>query len=112
MLDVLLPVLVAAAVVCGALTGRLEAVGAAVTESARTAVDVALGLLGLLTLWLGLLRVLEAAGLRRGLQRAVRPLMARLFPQVPPDHPAMGFMVLNLSANVMGLGNAATPFGL
>ena len=112
MLDVLLPLLIAAALVCGALTGHLEAVGAAVTASARSAIDIAIGLLASMTLWLGLMRVLEAGGFLATLMRLVRPLMRRLFPDVPADDPAMGLMVLNISANMMGLENAATPFGL
>jgi len=63
-----------------------------------------------MTLWLGLVGVLREAGLLRSLATALRPLMSRLFPEVPVDHPAMGAMILNLAANVLGLGNAATPF--
>ena len=63
-------------------------------------------------MWLGFMRVLREAGVVRALARAVAPLLTRLFPDVPPDHPAMGAMLLNLAANVLGLGNAATPFGL
>jgi spore maturation protein A len=65
-----------------------------------------------MTLWLGLMRVAEEAGLVRGLARVARPVMRRLFPEVPADHPAMGAMLMNISANVLGLGNAATPFGV
>jgi spore maturation protein A len=65
-----------------------------------------------MALWLGLMRVAEEAGLVRALARAARPLMCRLFPEVPPEHPAMGAMLMNLSANMLGLGNAATPFGV
>ncbi|MCK7504126.1 MAG: hypothetical protein MZV70_08525 [Desulfobacterales bacterium] len=65
-----------------------------------------------MTLFLGLMKVAEAGGLLRIIARLIRPLMVRLFPDVPAEHPAMGAMILNLSANVMGLGNAATPFGI
>jgi spore maturation protein A len=65
-----------------------------------------------MALWLGLMRVAEEAGLVRALARAARPLMRRLFPDVPAEHPAMGAMLMNLSANLLGLGNAATPFGV
>src|SRR5438105_14102535 len=112
MLDVIWPALIVAALVCGAATGRLDAVAAATTDGARTAVELAIGLLGTMTLWLGLVRVLEAGGLMHVLARALRPLMRWLFPGVPADHPAMGFMVLNISSNVLGLSNAATPFGI
>jgi spore maturation protein SpmA len=112
MLDVLWPVLIAAAIVCGALSGRLDAVAAAVTDSARGAVEIAVGLLGLMVLWLGLVRVLEAGGFLTVIARWARPLMRWLFPDVPAEHPAMSFIILNISSNVLGLGNAATPFGL
>jgi spore maturation protein SpmA len=75
-------------------------------------VELALGLVGVMTLFLGLMKVAEAGGLLTIIARLIRPLMVRLFPSVPPEHPAMGAMILNLSANALGLGNAATPFGI
>jgi spore maturation protein A len=97
MLNVLWPALIVIAILCGALAGRLDAVAASVLDSARAAVDVTIGLLGAMVLWLGLVRVLEAGGFIAWLGRAMRPLFRRLFPEVPPDHPAMGFMVLNVA---------------
>ena len=84
----------------------------AMVDSAGSAVDLAIGLVGVMTLFLGLMKVVEAGGMLTIISRLIRPLMIRLFPDVPPDHPAMGAMVLNLSANALGLGNAATPFGI
>jgi spore maturation protein SpmA len=84
----------------------------AVVASAGNSVELALGLIGVMTLFLGLMKVAEAGGMLRVLARLIRPLMVRLFPEVPPEHPAMGAMILNLSANALGLGNAATPFGI
>ncbi len=81
-------------------------------ESASGSVELALGLVGVMTLFLGLMKVAEAGGMLTILARLIRPLMVRLFPNVPPDHPAMGSMILNMSANALGLGNAATPFGI
>ena len=104
--------LVAAAVLVAALNGKVADLTGAATESAGRAVTLALGLAGVLTLWLGVLRVAEEAGLVALLARVLRPALRRLFPEVPPDHPAMGSMVMNLSANLFGLGNAATPFGI
>ncbi len=104
--------LVAAAVVAAAANGRMAELTAAAMSSAREAVTLSLGLAGAMALWLGLLRVAEEAGLVRGVARGARPLMRRLFPEVPPEHPAMGAMIMNVSANVLGLGNAATPFGV
>jgi len=96
-------------------TGQLapmEALSKAMVDSAAGSVDLALGLVGVMTLFLGLMKVAEKGGLLTVIARLIRPLMARLFPEVPPEHPAMGAMILNLSANVLGLGNAATPFGI
>ncbi len=90
----------------------MEILSKAMIDSAGSAVELAVGLIGVMTLFLGLMKVAEAGGLLRIIGRLIRPLMVRLFPDVPPDHPAMGAMILNLSANVMGLGNAATPFGI
>jgi spore maturation protein A len=104
--------LVAAAVLAAAMNGRMAELTAAAVQSAGSAVTLSLGLAGVMALWLGLLRVAEEAGLVRALARAARTLLCRLFPEVPPEHPAMGAMVMNVSANVLGLGNAATPFGV
>ena len=104
--------LVAVSVAVAAATGRMAALTAAATESAGRAVTLALGLVGGMTLWLGLMKVAEEAGLVTLLARAARPVLRRLFPEVPPEHPAMGAMVMNIAANMLGLGNAATPFGL
>ena len=104
--------LVAAAVVAAAAYGRMPELTAAALSSAKDAVSLAIGLAGAMALWLGLVRVAEEAGLVRAVARVARPLMRRLFPEVPPDHPAMGAMIMNVSANVLGLGNAATPFGV
>lgn len=90
----------------------MEALSAGMISSASGAVELALGLVGVMTLFLGLMKVAEAGGMLTIIARLIRPLMTRLFPEVPPDHPAMGAMILNLSANALGLGNAATPFGI
>ena len=104
--------LIALSVVAAALNGRMAALTASIATSAQTAVTLSLGLVGVMTLWLGLMKVAEEAGLVALLARAARPVLRRLFPDVPPDHPAMGAMVLNVSANLLGLGNAATPLGI
>lgn len=79
---------------------------------AQTAVEIALGLIGIMALWLGVMKVAEEAGLIKIIARGLSPITRRLFPEVPSDHPAIGSMVMNISANMLGLGNAATPFGL
>jgi spore maturation protein SpmA len=90
----------------------MEALSKAMVDAAGGAVELSLGLVGVMALFLGLMKVVEAGGLLAILARLIRPLMVRLFPDVPPDHPAMGAMILNMSANALGLGNAATPFGI
>lgn len=90
----------------------MEGLTKAMVESATGSVELAIGLVGVMTLFLGLMKVAEEGGMLTLLARLIRPLMVRLFPDVPPEHPAMGSMILNMSANAMGLGNAATPFGI
>ena len=90
----------------------MEMLSKSMVDSATGSVDLALGLVGVMTLFLGLMKVAESGGLLTIVARLIRPLMVRLFPSVPPDHPAMGSMILNMSANALGLGNAATPFGI
>ena len=90
----------------------MEVLSKAMIESAGGAVELAIGLVGVMALFLGLMKVAEAGGLLTILARLIRPLMVKLFPDVPADHPAMGAMILNLAANMLGLGNAATPFGI
>jgi spore maturation protein SpmA len=104
--------LVLAAVVTAAFGEGMPDVTRASLESAKSASSLALGLIGQMALWLGFMAVLERAGVLRSLARAVKPVMTRLFPGVPPEHPAMSAMVLNIVANMLGLGNAATPFGI
>lgn len=81
-------------------------------DYAGKAVNIALGLIGIMALWLGVMKIAEQAGLIPIIAKSVRPITKFLFPDVPQDHPAMGSMIMNISANMLGLGNAATPFGL
>ena len=100
------------AVVVGAITGNIDAVTEAAISMAKTAVEIAIGLIGIMALWLGTMKIAEESGLIRIIARALRPITIRLFPNVPEDHPAIGSIVLNMAANILGLGNAATPLGL
>jgi spore maturation protein SpmA len=104
--------LILGAVVTAAWTGQMAEVNQALVASAKSAVEIAIGLVGLMALWLGFMRVLRDAGVMQSMARGLAPLMRRLFPEIPADHPAMSAMILNIAANVLGLGNAATPFGL
>jgi spore maturation protein SpmA len=90
----------------------MELLTTGVIEAAGGAVTLAIGLVGVMALFLGLMKVAEEGGLLVIIAKTVRPLMVRLFPEVPAEHPAMGAMILNISANALGLGNAATPFGI
>ncbi|PAW84518.1 MAG: nucleoside recognition protein, partial [Opitutia bacterium Tous-C10FEB] len=113
MLNYLWLALVTLAVLIGGATGRLREVTEGAFQMADMAVmKIALPLAGIMALWLGVMRLAEQSGLVQKLAAALRPLMSRLFPDVPADHPAMGSMVMNMAANMLGLANAATPLGL
>ncbi len=105
--------LILVSVALGAWNGHLPEVTKGAIDSAKAAVvDIVLPLVGTLAIWLGVMRLAERSGLVNVLARALQPVMRRLFPEVPPEHPAMGAMVMNIAANMLGLGNAATPMGL
>jgi spore maturation protein A len=104
--------LMAIALVVAAVNGSAEAVTKGAVESASAAVQIAIGLVGIMTLWLGMMRVAEAAGLVALVGRALSPFLRWLFPEVPVAHPAAGAIVLAVAANVLGLNNAATPLGI
>lgn len=84
----------------------------AIFESAHEAVTLAIGLISILVFWLGIMRVAEKAGILRGLSKLFKPIVIRLFPEIPPNHPAIGYIISNITANLFGLGNAATPMGI
>ena len=92
--------------------GPMQDLAVAMIDAATGSVTLAIGLVGVMALFLGLMKVAEEGGLLLIIARTVRPLMVRLFPEIPFDHPAMGSMILNMAANALGLGNAATPFGI
>lgn len=104
--------MMAISVVAGIFTGRIDAVTEAAISMSKVAVEISIGLIGIMALWLGIMKIAEASGLIRIIARGLRPITIRLFPDVPEDHPAIGSIVLNMSANMLGLGNAATPLGL
>lgn len=105
-------VLVVTAVIAAALEGNLGALSPAVMEGASSAIRLALSLAGALCLWSALAKLMEKAGALRGLARVMRPVFRRLFPQASRDETAMGYLCANVSANLLGLGNAATPMGI
>jgi len=104
--------LMAIALVVASINGTAAGVTKGAVDSAKTAVEIALGLIGVMTLWLGIMRIAEKAGLISALGRMLRPFSRLLFPEIPPDHPAIGAMILNIAANMLGLSNAATPMGI
>ncbi|HET7789110.1 MAG TPA: nucleoside recognition domain-containing protein [Myxococcales bacterium] len=107
--------LLVAAALAGAVRGDVKAVGQGAFDGASQGVTLAIGLIGVMALWLGLMRIAEKAGLVEKLARAVRPIFRPLFPGIPADAAgdrALSAMLLNIAANMLGLGNAATPFGI
>lgn len=111
-MSVIWTVMVGAAIVCSLLLGRGEAVAAAALEGAAAGVELCLGMAGALCLWLGVMEVMRRSGLADGLSRLLRPVLRRLFPEFAGDGAVMDAVSANFSANLLGLGNAATPLGL
>lgn len=99
-------------IIVGAVNGRLSEVTKAAFDMAETSVNIAIGLIGIMALWLGIMKIAEESGLMKILAKLIKPISKRLFPEIPADHPAIASIVLNLSANWLGLSNAATPLGL
>ncbi|ADU30080.1 nucleoside recognition domain-containing protein [Evansella cellulosilytica] len=98
--------------VFAAINGTMDQVNEAIFQGAKEAVTICIGLISVLTFWLGLMKIAEKSGLLSGLSKLMRPIATRLFPDIPKDHPAMGYILSNMSANMFGLGNAATPMGI
>jgi spore maturation protein A len=104
--------LIISGIVVAALQGNIEVIVPAAFRGAKEALLVCVGLVTVLAFWLGLMRIAEDAGLLKKLGRWIAPVIRLLFPDVPKDHPAIGYIVSNVSANLFGLGNAATPMGI
>jgi spore maturation protein A len=99
-------------IVFAMFNGTMEEVNEAVFKGGKEAVTISIGLISVLVFWLGLMKIAEQAGLLEILGRFFKPIVSRLFPEVPSEHPAMGYMISNMMANLFGLGNAATPLGI
>ena len=99
-------------IVYAMINGTMEAINKAVFDGAKDAVTICIGLISVLVFWLGLMKVAEEAGLLKKLVSLFMPIVKRLFPEIPKDHPSMGFILSNMMANFFGLGNAATPLGI
>lgn len=105
-------VMVVLSLVCGLWTGQMDAVAAAAMEGASSAIDLALSMAGIMCLWSGVMEVMNACGISAGLARSFRPVLRRLLPQASRDEETLAAVTANVSANLMGLGNAATPLGI
>ncbi|PZD93485.1 nucleoside recognition protein [Paenibacillus sambharensis] len=105
-------IMIVSSVMVAAFTGRMDAVTEAAFDGATTGVTVCFGLISVLVFWMGLMRIGEDAGLLSKLASLLGPLVRLLFPDVPRNHPAIGYIMSNMSANLLGLGNAATPMGI
>ncbi|RNB81581.1 spore maturation protein [Brevibacillus fluminis] len=112
MLNVIWLALIVVSIGVAMFNGRIEIISQAMFEGAKSGVTVCFGLLSILAFWMGIMRIAEKAGLLELVARAMSPLVQRLFPDVPKGHPAIGYILSNMSANLLGLGNAATPFGI
>ncbi len=104
--------LIMSGIMTALITGTSENITKSSFDAAKAAVNLAIGLVGAMALWLGLMKVVEKAGLLLVIARKIKPVMKRLFPDVPGEHPAMSAMIMNIASNILGLGNAATPFGI
>ena len=105
-------VMVGASILCGAATGRMDEVAGAALEGANAGVELCLAMVGVMCLWMGVMKVMEKSGLVGGLSRCLRPVLSRLYPQHSGDERIMGAVSANVAANLLGLGNAATPLGM
>lgn len=99
-------------VIYGAFNGRMADITNAALDSSREAVSLCITMMGVMSLWVGLMKIAESAGIIKGLSARMKPILRFLFPEVPDDHPAQKHMAVNMIANVLGLGWAATPAGL
>lgn len=104
--------LIVIGIVVAGINGNMEVINKAAFDGAKTGVTISFGLISILAFWLGIMKIAEMAGLLKKLSTLLAPVVRYLFPQVPKDHPATGYILSNLSANLLGLGNAATPMGI
>ncbi|MFZ4452221.1 nucleoside recognition domain-containing protein [Salibacterium aidingense] len=99
-------------IITAMFNGRMEEVSEAIFSGAEEAVALCFGLISVMVFWLGIMNIAKTSGLLDIFTKGLRPAAVRLFPEIPPDHPAMGYILSNITANLMGLGNAATPMGI
>lgn len=112
MIDLIWLILFLSGIVTAMFTGHMSDVANGILKGAESGVELSIGLVSVIALWLGLMNIAERAGAIAWLSKMLRPVARYLFPSVPSDHPAMGAILANMSANLLGIGNAATPLGL
>jgi spore maturation protein A len=112
MLNYIWLAMIIVAVVVGGINGKIQDVTKSAIDSAGNAVTIAIGLIGVMALWLGIMKIAEDSGLMSLVAKAIAPIFKRLFPDIPENHPAMASMTMNIAGNMLGLGNAATSMGL
>ncbi|SDH09666.1 spore maturation protein A [Alteribacillus persepolensis] len=105
-------IMLTAGIITAMFNGRMEDVSEAIFNGAEEAVALCFGLISIMVFWLGMMNIAKKSGLMDIFTRLLKPVAVRLFPDVPPKHPAMGYIMSNMTANLMGLGNAATPMGI
>jgi spore maturation protein A len=104
--------LIVSSVIIGGINGKISAVTLSVVDSAKLAVDIAISLIGIMTFWLGIMKIAEKSGIVENISNLIKPVTRFLFPELPQDNPALGNIAMNISANALGVTNAATPIGL
>lgn len=112
MVNLIWLILIVTGFIAAAVQGNMNVFTEALFDGAKTGVTVCFGLISVLVFWLGLMRIAEDSGLLRKITRLLTPFVRLLFPDIPKDHPAIGYIMSNMSANLLGLGNAATPMGI
>lgn len=112
MINIIWALLMVVGIIFAMVNGKMDEVNEAIFKGAGEAVTLCIGLISILVFWLGMMKIAENAGLLRRLSLLFKPIVKRLFPEVPNDHPAMGYILSNMMANMFGLGNAATPLGI
>ena len=112
MINIIWLTLIVVGVLTGVATGTSADVTKAAIESTNQAVNICLGFIGIMTMWSGLMKIADAAGLTRWLAKVFAPVASLLFPSLPKDHPALAAITMSIAANLLGMGNAATPLGL
>lgn len=112
MINVIWLLLMASGIIYAGMNGRIEVVTASAISAAKSAVELAINLIGIMCLWLGIMKIAELSGLIKVISFVLQPIVGLLFPSVPKNHPAMGAIIMTISANMLGLGNAVTPLGI